>query len=113
MMFGRTNRDKLPAIDQPIGIERDDEVRDRDKQRKEKGKEYADEHRNAKPSEIKEGDEVWLKQVVQTNKLAPTFIPSAHKVVKRNGAELLVENMVTKQRYRRNVSHALKVVRQV
>lgn len=46
----RTNRDKLPAIDQPIGIERDDEVRDRDKQRKEKGKEYADEHRHAKPS---------------------------------------------------------------
>lgn len=111
MMFGRTNRDKLPTIDQSIGMECDDEMRDRDKQNKAKGKEYTDEHRHAKPSEIKEGDEVWLKQVVPTNKLAPTFIPSAHMVIERKGAELLVENMATKAQYRRNVSHAVKVVR--
>lgn len=113
MMFGRTSRDKLPAIDQPVGMECDEEVRDRDKQTKDKGKEYADERRHAKSSEIKEGDEVWLKQVVQTNKLAPTFTPVAHKVIERKGAELLVENQATKTRYRRNISHALKIVRHI
>lgn len=56
---------------------------------------------------------MWLKQVVKTNKLAPTFTPVPHKVIERKGAELLVERLLeTKTHYRSNVAHALKVVRQ-
>ncbi|XP_055307867.1 uncharacterized protein K02A2.6-like [Sitodiplosis mosellana] len=55
LMLGRTIRDKLPNISQPM--EQNEELRDRDKESKEKGKQYADEKRHAKPSEIKEGNE--------------------------------------------------------
>lgn len=54
VMFGRTIRDKQPKIDQPMEI--DEELRDQDFLSKEKGKEYADKRRHAKPSEIEVGD---------------------------------------------------------
>lgn len=56
MMSGREIRDKLPSIYQPT--ENDSEIRDRDTERKEKGKEYGDERRGAKSSQIVEGDRV-------------------------------------------------------
>lgn len=60
MMFNRNIRDKLPSIRQ---ARIDDEIiRDRDKEMKEKGKEYADMKRHAKPNEIQEGDDVILKR---------------------------------------------------
>lgn len=108
LMFGRTIRDKLPSIEQPMEI--DGELFDQDKISKEKGKVYADAKRRAKPSDIEEGDEVWLKNVVKKNKLTPTFDPVPHKVIGRKGAELIVENTESNVRYRRNVAHAIRVV---
>lgn len=108
LMFGRTIRDKIPKIDQPMII--DEEMRDQDRQSKQKGKEYTDKKRNAKSSEIDVGDTVWLKKLIRPNKLAPIFDPVAHKVVEKNGNELVVENSASGVRYRRNVSHALKAV---
>lgn len=107
LMFGRTIRDKLPSIFQPM--EKDEELSDKDREMKEKGKLYADAKRHAKQNEIKEGDEVWLKRMVKSNKLASTFDPVTHKVVERRGAELIVENMETNKRYRRNAAHAVLV----
>lgn len=109
MMFGRNIRDKLPDIHQPIEI--DEEVADRDKSEKEKGKAYADERRNAKISDIQEGDEVLVKRVVKTNKLQSTFEPDEYIVVARKGAELTIENKETNKRYRRNVAHVKKIER--
>lgn len=111
LMFGRTIRDKLPTIEQPL--EADREVSDQDKLSKEKGKEYADEKRRAKASEIEVGDEVWLKQVVKRNKLTPNFEPVSHKVVDRKGSELIVENMDSHAQYRRNVAHKIRAVRMI
>lgn len=110
LMLGRTIRDKLPNISQPM--EQNEELRDQDRLSKEKGKQYADAKRHAKQSEIKEGDEVWLKKLVKTNKLAPTFEPIPYKVIERKGAEILVEDSETNKRYRRNVSHAIMVPNQ-
>lgn len=108
LLFGRTIRDKLPSMEQSIPT--DDEVRDNDKLSKEKGKEYADRKRHAKPSEIGIGDIVWLKQFEKTNKLTPTFIPIPHKVIEKKGSELVVEGVDSSVRYRRNVAHVVKAV---
>lgn len=108
MMYGRTIRDKIPTFDQPMVM--DDEMRDRDAQAKQKGKEYTDKRRNAKPSATVVGDTVWLKKMSRPNKLAPTFDPVPHTVVEKKGNELIVLNPATNARYRRSVSHAIKAV---
>lgn len=79
-------------------MEIDEEMHDRDKEKKEKGKVYSDNKRHAKLSEIKMGDEVWLKLQNKTNKLSPVFEPVAYKVIERKGSELIVENTQTKVR---------------
>lgn len=48
---------------------------------KSKGKEYADDKRNVKSSEIREGDEVMVIQQLMSNKLAATFEPTVYKVL--------------------------------
>lgn len=108
LIFGRTIRDKLPNINQPVI--NDEEMRDQDLQSKQKGKEYTDKKRHAKSSEIEVGDTVLLKKMVRANKLAPIFEPIPHEVIERKGGELVVKNTESNVRYRRNVSHALKVV---
>lgn len=110
MMFGRNIRDKMPSICQPLETtEKDDETRDRDKEKKEKEKEYADNQRKAKQNDIKEGDEVLVKQLIKPNKLAPTFNPTVHKVLKRKGPDVTIQSTETNSTYRRNVAHLKKV----
>lgn len=106
MMFGRTIRDKIPTIQEPLKIE--EGVRDRDAEKKLKEKVYGDEKRQAKESDIKEGDEVLIKRANKTNKLQSTFDPDVHKVIERKGAEILVQSNSSKKHYRRNVAHAKK-----
>lgn len=109
MMFNRNIRDKLPSI-RETRIDADETIRDRDKDMKEKGKEYADTKRHAKPNEIKEGDDVILKRQKLTNKLSSTFEPTTYTVKERNGSEITVENAATKTECRRNVAHAKKIL---
>lgn len=104
LMFGRTIRDKLPNIEQPSEV--DESLKDHDKEKKEMGKQYSDGKRNAKTSELKVGDVVWLKRLMKTNKLSPTFDPEPYVIIERMGSELLVEDPETKAKYRRNVAHA-------
>ena len=59
LLFRRRIRTKLPHL-QEFSIE--DEVRDRDSERKAKGKVYAYCQRNARESEIREGDKALLRQ---------------------------------------------------
>ncbi|XP_055306981.1 uncharacterized protein K02A2.6-like [Sitodiplosis mosellana] len=102
LMFGRTINDKLPQIADNLPFELDEETRDRDKTKKQQGKEYADEKRRAKENSIAIGDLVWLKNLVKANKLTATFEPVAFKVISRSGSELLIENLETKMQYRRH-----------
>lgn len=107
LMFNRTMRDKLPSIEKSMPI--DEELHDRDKEAKEKGRIYANGKRHAKTSEIKEGDSVLIKRQKIENKLQSPFLPTAYKVIKRNGAEVTVENSETSEQYRRNVAHVKKI----
>ena len=72
LLFRRRIRTKLPHL-QEFGIE--DDVRDRDSERKAKGKVYAEYQRNAQEREIREGDKVLLRQEKE-NKLSRQYIQS-------------------------------------
>lgn len=50
LFFGRQNRDKIPSLDKIDCSGNDDEVRDRDRIQKEKGKEYGDKRRGCSSS---------------------------------------------------------------
>lgn len=117
LMFNRNIRDKLPSIRDTLVAKlpsirdtfvADEELRDRDKEMKSIGKNYADERRNAKFSEIRKGDHVLIKRQEKSNKLATMYEPTIYKVVDRIGSEIVVENAETLSRYRRNVAHAKK-----
>lgn len=109
LMFGRTIIDKLPHMNESIIV--DEELRDRDKIEKEKGKQYADKRRHAQESTIEAGETVWLKRLINTNKLSPTFEPIDYKVISRSSSELLVENVSTGVQYRRHITHVKRAVR--
>jgi hypothetical protein len=59
LLFGRKLRTKLPDIN--LDYLDDIEIRDRDSERKEKGKLYSDKRRNAKTNDLKSGDQVLVK----------------------------------------------------
>ena len=85
LLFKRKIRTRLPEIDY---YDYDDlEVRDRDKESKQKSKIYTDEKRRAKET-IKEGDRVLLRQE-RENKLTPMFKSQPYEVKSKLGIVLL------------------------
>ncbi|XP_035901959.1 uncharacterized protein K02A2.6 isoform X2 [Anopheles stephensi] len=107
MLLSYNIRDRLPSIYEPKIA--DEEISDRDKISKEKGKLYADKRRNAKCNPIAEGDEVLMKKTFKANKLSTNFGSKIFKVVKRKGGDVVVECKETGVQYRRHVSHLLKI----
>lgn len=72
MMFGRNIRDKIPCATTPMEV--DEEKADRDKEKKEKWKLYADaKRREVEGHGIKIGNSVFLKRSIKTNKLDSNF----------------------------------------
>ena len=55
-----------------------------------KSKQYADASRNAKKSEVKQGDLVLMKQ--DKNKLSTTFEPQLYKVKEKKGNQVVVSD---------------------
>ncbi|KAL9970182.1 hypothetical protein ACROYT_G022515 [Oculina patagonica] len=102
LLFRRRVKTKLPQL-QEFRIE--DEVRDRDSERKEKGKVYADYRRNARESEFQEGDKVLLRQEKE-NKLSTPFKQSPFTIFQKNGNSILLEADGVQDR--RNVTHVKK-----
>ena len=104
MLFRRKIRTKLPDIAEHRVP--DDEERDRDSERKGKGKIYGDDKRNAKQCEIQKGDLVLVKQK-KSDKLSTVFNPNPMSVVNRQGNSVVVESKEG-VRYSRNVAHVKK-----
>ncbi|XP_063389656.1 uncharacterized protein K02A2.6-like [Cydia fagiglandana] len=111
LFFQRKFRDKIPMIDtfEYNYKDQDMDVRDRDREQKEKGKEYANKKRRVEDGNIKVGDEVYVKNMNKTNKLAPNYEPTRHTVVSSKGGDVNIENNETVQRLRRNMMHLKKV----
>ena len=107
LLYGREYRSKLPQLEEFTG---DSEVRDRDSEKKEKEKLYADSKRNTAENKIQVGDRVLLKQE-KKNKLSTTFEPVPVTVVQKQGSSVLVQKEDGAQ-YRRNTTHIKKLLGQ-
>ena len=99
LLFGRKIRIKLPQLQE---FTCEDEVRDRDRERKEKGKMYADCNRNECENDIQKGEKVLLRQE-RDNTLSIPFKQVPFTVVQKNENSVLVE--ADGVQYRRNVTH--------
>ena len=100
LLFGRKIRTKIPQLQE---FTCEDEVRDRDSERKEKGKMHAACKRNACENDIQKGDKVLLRQE-RDNKSSTPFKQVPFTVVQKNGNSVLVETDGVQ--YLRNVTHA-------
>ncbi|XP_050538454.1 uncharacterized protein LOC126903922 [Daktulosphaira vitifoliae] len=107
LLLGRKFRDKLPQI-QGMGF--NEEVEDRDKEKKFIGKDFTNKKRNAREQEeFKEGDLVLLKQS-KTNKLTPNFCVDPYTVVSTEGLSITVERDGAK--YTRHDSFVKKFIKE-
>ena len=77
LLYRRNYRTLLPQLGESTS---ESEVKDRDAERKEKGKIYADKKRNAVESNIQAGDKVLMKQD-KKNKLSTFFNPEPFRVL--------------------------------
>ncbi|XP_058840196.1 uncharacterized protein K02A2.6-like [Topomyia yanbarensis] len=104
LLYGRTIRSKIPALDDietiPLG-----DVRDRDRVLKEKGKQAEDLRRRARKSSLSTGDTVLMQNLLPGNKLLTTFNPKEYVVTHRAGPRVTVEDPATGKSYDRNVVH--------
>ncbi|PFX27681.1 Uncharacterized protein K02A2.6 [Stylophora pistillata] len=89
LLMGRHPRTKLLELSQPT--HGDEETRDGDQLMKFKRKQYSYASRNAKMSEVKQGDLVLMKQD-KKNKLSTTFEPQLYKVKEKKGNQVVVSD---------------------
>lgn len=106
LLFRRKIRTRLPGIEDYSTMTDDQDVRDRDSEKKEKGKMYIDNKRGAKESDIAVGDSVLLKQK-PGNKLTPTFEAEPYHVTEKTGNSVTVESP-SGVCYKRNTTHLKK-----
>ncbi|XP_055623840.1 uncharacterized protein K02A2.6-like [Toxorhynchites rutilus septentrionalis] len=103
LMFGRKMRTKLPSV--PINIYDDEEMREKDKIEKEKGRVYADKRRKAEPSTIEVGDKVVAKRIRKNHKLQSNFSPEEFSVIGKHGTDVTIRSSLTGKEFRRSAAH--------
>ena len=91
LLFGREIRSKLPGVEELRSASNDSEVLDRDRERKQKGKDYADNLRGACESNLREGDKVLL-QKPKSDKLSPSFEATPYEVVNKHGGHVEIKS---------------------
>ena len=105
-MFRREIRTKLPEFNEYTDM--DLTTRDRDAEQKQRGKDYADSRRKAKPSTIRCGDSVLMEQA-KKDKLSTRYGQNPLTVVNRFDSKITVETDDGKK-FVRNPSHLLKFI---
>jgi hypothetical protein len=107
LFYNRQLRNKIPSL--VVSLRgADDEVRDKDREMKEKGKERVDESRKAQPSNIVPGDSVFVKKFGKQNKLDSNFSPTMYEVVAKKGGDTIIKSR-DGTFYRRNVAHLKRI----
>lgn len=109
LFFKRQFRDKIPMLCDINRQVEDSDVRDRDREKKQSGKDYTDKKRNTKECDLTPGDKVYLKNIIKENKLSLNYNPTPHTVEKSTGGDIEVRNDITGQKLRRNVVHLKKI----
>ena len=80
LLFGRKRRTEMPELRETTI--NDDELRDRDWEKKVKAKKYADERRGAQPNDLQTGYQVLLKKK-KSNKLSARFESEPYEIVEK------------------------------
>ena len=101
LLFGRTLRTKLPGLREAARL--DEEVRDRDQEKKIKMKEYSDRTRKAEESNLMAGDKVLLKQP-RANKWTTRFESQPYELIDKCGNSVVIKSPEGAQ-YKRNSTH--------
>ncbi|CAK1596248.1 unnamed protein product [Parnassius mnemosyne] len=109
LFYGRQFRDKLPFLTDLENSYDDQEIRDRNIERKDKSKLNEDRKRRAVDRELEIGDKVYVKNLIKENKLVSEFNPTPHTVISSKGSDINIKNDETGQEYRRNIVHLKKV----
>ena len=105
-LFRRQLRTKLPELRNRNRL--DEEMRDRDRVLKMKGKEYSDKCRHVVNSDVNVGDEVLVPQQ-KHDKLSTTYSPVPCTVVGRNGNSVTVRTPEGID-YKRNVTQVKQII---
>ena len=85
LLFGRKIRTKLPEFRETAV--NDEELRDRDWEKKTKAKTYADARRGAQPNDLQAGDQV-LFEKKKSNKLSANFESEPYEIVEKKATAL-------------------------
>ncbi|XP_023314536.1 uncharacterized protein K02A2.6-like [Trichogramma pretiosum] len=110
LFYRRIFRDKIPNItDLEKNMIIDEEMRDKDKEQKEKGKMYGDRKRHATECDLQVGEQVYVTNMFKTNKLTSNFNPEPHTVTDVKDGDIQVKNNSTGQESRRNIVHLKKI----
>ena len=104
LLFGRKIRTKMPELRETSV--NDDELRDRDWEKKMKAKTYADERRGAQPNDLQTGDQVLLKKK-KSDKLSAKFESEPYEIVEKKGNSVVIQSP-EKVQYQRNVTEVKK-----
>ncbi|CAB3993128.1 Retrovirus-related Pol poly from transposon [Paramuricea clavata] len=91
LLFNRNIQGKLPTITPTLIVNRHSEAQANQGQQRDKAKQYADKRRHARPSNIKVGDQVLVKQG-KRNKLSTNFSPQPYTVTAIKGSKVVAEN---------------------
>ncbi|CAB4026668.1 Retrovirus-related Pol poly [Paramuricea clavata] len=84
------------------------EARDNEKTRQELNREYANQRRNTRKSDLQVGDYVLVRQE-KKNKLTANFNHKPYKVIKKTGSEILAQSK-DGHIVKRNVSHFKRII---
>ena len=109
LLFNRTVKGKLPVLLKRNVMNKHKQARRNEETKKRYQKQYADNRRNAKTSDIKVGDWVLVRQPRQ-NKLTPNFSTIPYTVITKNNSQLTARNK-SGHTITRNVSHFKKITR--
>ena len=104
LLLGRKIRTKLPEFRETAV--NDEELRDRDWEKKTKAKTYADARRGAQPNDLQAGDQVLFK-MKKSNKLSANFESEPYEIVEKKGNSVVVQSP-EKVQYQRNVTEVKK-----
>lgn len=113
LFYQRQFRDKIPTVMDIENKVTDQEIRDKNTEKKGKRKEYGDQkkHHMRVSYDLKIGGKVYLKNMNKENKLTPNFCPITHTVTEVKSEDVKVRNDLTGKEYRRNAIHLKKVDR--
>ena len=106
-LFNRVIKGKLPVINSKKIVNRHKEARDKEKTRQERNREYANQRRNTRKSDLQVGDYVLVRQE-KKNKLTANFNHKPYKVIKKTGSEILAQSK-DGHIVKRNVSHFKRI----